>query len=184
MLTNHAPLGIILLLSCGGSTSSTEFDASTGERTDADLLAPDAAPDAMTSPHSYACTQVAEAPGDGIFSLRAFEGRLFAGMFGYGQGGSSMLWQYPNWQRTMPGILGVGESICAMSEPGSLAEKASFTALTSNPVRSFRKLVPNKLASVFNAPCFAERGCFAPSVLFAGVSHQLPRNLVLNTPNS
>ncbi len=38
-----------------------------------------------------------------------------------------------------------------------------------------RKLEPNELAAVFNAPCFAERGCFAPSVLFAGVSHQPPK---------
>ncbi len=37
-----------------------------------------------------------------------------------------------------------------------------------------RKLVPNELASVFNAPCFAERGCFAPSALRSGVLHQTP----------
>jgi len=56
--------------------------------------------------------------GDGVFSLRAFGDRLYAGAFGYGREAESMLWSYPPWGRVSPGLSGVSESICALIEFG------------------------------------------------------------------
>jgi hypothetical protein len=68
-------------------------------------------------PTSYSCTSVGGSGNtDGIFSLRDFDGTLYAGMFGYGHEGESMLFSYPPWQRVSSGIVGIGESVCAMEE--------------------------------------------------------------------
>ena len=66
--------------------------------------------------HTYACAPVGSSIGDGFFALRAFAGSLYAGQFGYGHEGQSMLASYTPWQLTSPGLLGVSESVCALRE--------------------------------------------------------------------
>ena len=66
--------------------------------------------------HSYACQPVGSVPTDGIFSLRAFQGTLYAGLFGYGHETESMLFAHPPWARITPGLVGISESVCAMLE--------------------------------------------------------------------
>jgi len=66
--------------------------------------------------HTYKCTAVGSADSDGFFALRAFNGKLYAGQFGYGKENQSMLYSYPAWQKVQPGLLGISESVCAMVE--------------------------------------------------------------------
>ena len=65
----------------------------------------------------YSCEAIgSNAYGDGFFTLAAFKGKLYSGLFGYGLESYSMLHSYPEWQITSPGLTGIGESICAMQE--------------------------------------------------------------------
>lgn len=66
------------------------------------------------------CTAVGAAHTDGVFSLRSFGDRLYTGLFGYGHEGESMLYAYPPWELTSPGLTGVSESVCAMREFGGM----------------------------------------------------------------
>lgn len=54
--------------------------------------------------------------GDGFFTLAEFNGSLYAGLFGYELEDASMLYRYPDWEITSPGLTGISESICAMQE--------------------------------------------------------------------
>jgi len=67
-------------------------------------------------PHTYRCTPIGHSDGDGIFSLRAFSGQLYAGLFGYGRESHSMVSVYPPWELASPGLKGISESVCAMLE--------------------------------------------------------------------
>lgn len=64
------------------------------------------------------CEPIGAVPTDGVFSLASYDGKLLAGLFGYGQESASMLFQYPPWQRVEPGLLGISESVCAMQSFG------------------------------------------------------------------
>ena len=72
------------------------------------------APPMDTGPRSYRCDAVGTASPDGFFSVRAFNGVMYAGEFGYGLESRSVLYRYPDWERVSPGITGVSESVCAM----------------------------------------------------------------------
>ncbi len=62
------------------------------------------------------CTRLGDVYSDGIFSLGSFDGALYAGLFGYGHEGESMLYRYPSWGVVSPGLTGISESVCAMRE--------------------------------------------------------------------
>ena len=62
------------------------------------------------------CESIGAVDTDGVFSLASFGDRLIVGQFGYGQEGVSMLFGYPPWGKVQPGLVGIGESVCAMVE--------------------------------------------------------------------
>ncbi len=66
--------------------------------------------------HTYSCSAIGSSYSDGFFALRGFSGQLYAGQFGYGHEGSSMVYSYAPWQLTSPGLTGVSESVCALLE--------------------------------------------------------------------
>ncbi len=68
------------------------------------------------APHDYRCTPVGTGHADGFFALRGFQGALYAGEFGYGREAESMVYRYPPWELTSPGLTGISESVCAMAE--------------------------------------------------------------------
>ena len=65
---------------------------------------------------NYECQRVGGAYTDGIFTLTAYQGALYAGLFGYGHEQMSMLYRFPPWELVSPGLTGISESICAMRE--------------------------------------------------------------------
>ena len=69
---------------------------------------------------SGSCTSVGSVHTDGVFSLRSFGDRLYTGLFGYGHESESMLYAYPPWGQTSPGLTGISESVCAMREFGGM----------------------------------------------------------------
>lgn len=70
----------------------------------------------LLSGGSYTCKKVIDNKGtDGFFSLLSYDDKLYAGAFGYGQEGSSMLFGLKN-NRITPGITGISESVCVMRE--------------------------------------------------------------------
>ncbi len=66
--------------------------------------------------HDYACTAVGSGYSDGFFALRGFGGKLYAGQFGYGHEGQSMLYRHAPWELVQPGLTGISESVCALLE--------------------------------------------------------------------
>lgn len=66
----------------------------------------------------WKCTPLATSNTEGFFSLEAFGGKLYAGMFAYGHESQSMLYSYPPFELTSPGLTGIGESVCALKEFG------------------------------------------------------------------
>ncbi len=76
----------------------------------------DAGDDDDAAPHEYECVPIGASDADGFFALRSFGGRLYAGQFGYGHEGASMLYRTDPWELVSPGLLGVTESVCAMRE--------------------------------------------------------------------
>ena len=66
---------------------------------------------------TYSCTtQIGASTGHGFFALQAFKGHLYAGQYGLGMHAESMLYRYPEWELTSPGLTGIGESVCALRE--------------------------------------------------------------------
>ncbi len=64
----------------------------------------------------YLCEEVIDGENtDGFFSLLSFKEELYAGAFGYGHEGESMLFNLEG-GRVSPGITGIAESICVMRE--------------------------------------------------------------------
>ncbi len=94
----------------GDTASDMETDAGTDAGSDAGA---DADADVEMA---WTCTKLGTSYTDGFFSLEAFAGKLYAGLFGYGHEAQSMLYSYPPFQLTAPGLLGIGESVCAMKE--------------------------------------------------------------------
>jgi hypothetical protein len=76
--------------------------------------AEDVSPDADDG-RPWACTPVGTSYSDGFFTLEGYEGRLYAGQFGYGHEARSMMFTYPPWSLSEPGLTGISESICAMT---------------------------------------------------------------------
>lgn len=68
--------------------------------------------------YSYTCTRVSDAPAwsDGYFSLKAFNGAMYGGVFGYNATQQSFLFRSPSFSQVLPGITGISESICKMEE--------------------------------------------------------------------
>lgn len=64
------------------------------------------------------CEPIGTVDSDGVFSLQSFAGRLLVGQFGYGREAQSMLFEAEPWQKVEPGLRGIGESVCAMTEHG------------------------------------------------------------------
>ena len=93
--------------SAGTDTGSVDTGASDGPGNDES--GGDEAP-----PVIVGCESIGTVPTDGVFSLVSYDERLLAGLFGYGQEASSMLFAYPPWGRVEPGLLGISESVCAM----------------------------------------------------------------------
>ncbi len=99
--------------------SGESTDDETGGETDTNGGSHDTDPGEDTGPegaHTYSCTAIGSSYSDGFFALRGFSGRLYAGQFGYGHEGSSMLYRYSPWELTSPGLTGVSESVCALRE--------------------------------------------------------------------
>jgi len=65
---------------------------------------------------TYSCSAIGSSYTDGFFALAAYAGQLYAGLFGYGHESQSMLVRYPSWELVSPGLLGISESVCAMTE--------------------------------------------------------------------
>jgi hypothetical protein len=65
---------------------------------------------------NYTCTPVGTSAGDGFFELEPYNGHLYAGQFGYGLESQSMVYRYPEWALTSPGLKNISESVCAMLE--------------------------------------------------------------------
>ena len=64
--------------------------------------------------YAWACSPIGNSYSDGFFYLAAFKGKLYSGQFGYGHEAKSMLFSYPPWELTSPGLKGISESVCAM----------------------------------------------------------------------
>lgn len=64
----------------------------------------------------WTCTPVGTGYSDGFFTLAGFQGQLLAGQFGYGHEARSMVYTYPPWTLSEPGLTGISESVCAMLE--------------------------------------------------------------------
>ncbi len=64
----------------------------------------------------WTCTPVGTGYSDGFFTLAGYQGRLYAGQFGYGHEARSMMFTYPPWALSEPGLTGISESVCAMLE--------------------------------------------------------------------
>lgn len=62
------------------------------------------------------CEAVGTVDSDGVFSMASFAGRLQIGQFGYGRETTSMQYAYPPFAKVEPGLLNIGESVCAMTE--------------------------------------------------------------------
>jgi hypothetical protein len=65
--------------------------------------------------YTYTCTPVGSAYSDGFFTLETFGDKLYAGLFGYQHESQSMLYRFPAWELTSPGLTGVSESVCALA---------------------------------------------------------------------
>lgn len=87
----------------GGTTGGTETTAE-GSTTDAEPLV------------IVGCEPVGTVDSDGVFSMASFAGRLQIGQFGYGREALSMQYAYPPFAKVEPGLLNIGESVCAMTE--------------------------------------------------------------------
>lgn len=88
----------------GGAPTGSTSDTMTGSTTDDRPLV------------ISGCEPVGTVDTDGVFSMLSFAGQLQIGQFGYGQAGSSMQYAYPPFAKVHPGLLGIGESVCAMAE--------------------------------------------------------------------
>ena len=119
MRTGWIVAGLVLLCSgCGVDEGPVEDDDSAGSGDD-DCLDDDddtLGDDDHEGPHTYECVPVGGAGPDGFFALRGFGDKIFAGMFGYGLEGQSMVYSYSPFELTSPGLTGVSESVCAMAE--------------------------------------------------------------------
>ncbi len=114
---------ILLLVGCktAGQQSydgQVTADAAVVDAAPSDAALADAAVDATTDagPWTYACTPVGDSFSDGFFSLAAFNGKVYAGQFGYGYETQSMMFRYPAWEHVLPGLTGISESVCALRE--------------------------------------------------------------------
>ncbi len=103
--------------------------------------------DDTEGPHSYECVSVGSAGPDGFFALRDYQGKLYAGMFGYGLEGQSMVYSYPPYELTSPGLTGISESVCAMVEFDGL-----LYANTESSADIFRTADGSTWERVFDGP--------------------------------
>ena len=85
--------------------------------------------------------------GDGFFTLAEFNDKLYAGLFGYELEHASMLYSYPDWELTSPGLTGISESICAMQEFDGF-----LYANTESSGDIFRSLDGSNWTRVFDGP--------------------------------
>ena len=116
-------LAAALVLGCSSDrTGPWNDDDSSAPDDDSGPDDDDSGPDDDTDPgdddadHDYECHAIGSAYTDGFFALREFQGRLYAGLFGYGHESQSMLYATPPWELTSPGLTGVSESVCALLE--------------------------------------------------------------------
>ena len=116
MIKNHWVLLLLLATVPPGSWGCANGAGIDDDSADDDHNDDDASDDDDSGNHSYACSPVGASDSDGFFSLRSFDGKLYAGQFGYGHEGTSMLYSYPAWELVQPGLTGIGESVCAMLE--------------------------------------------------------------------
>jgi hypothetical protein len=65
--------------------------------------------------YTYRCEAIGAGYADGFFSLEVFDGKLYAGQFGYGHEDQSMIYRYPPWELVEPGLTGISESVCALA---------------------------------------------------------------------
>jgi len=120
------PLLIGALLAC---SSGDGGDDDSGGPADDDSTVPDDDADDDTSAsdddadddtaaveHDYRCESVGSAYTDGFFALRGYQGKIYAGLFGYGHESQSMLYSYPPYELVSPGLTGISESVCALLE--------------------------------------------------------------------
>ena len=122
------------------STSSTSSTSSTGATDTDGTTDTEGTTDTDDTegfvPHTYECVPVGDSYNDGFFALREFKDQLYAGVFGYGDEDKSMVYRFAPWELTSPGLLGVGESICALLEwEGYLyanTENSGFIARTAD----------------------------------------------------
>ena len=115
----------LVQLGCSSATTGEDDSGSAGDDdgaddddADDDGADDDADDDTAGVEHDYECVSVGSGYSDGFFALRGFGGKLYAGLFGYGHEGESMLYSYPPWELVQPGLTGVSESVCAMLEFG------------------------------------------------------------------
>lgn len=98
----------------GPTDSDAVTDSDIGESEAPDDSVADTA--ATQGVHTYRCTAIGSSYSDGFFALRGFSDKLYAGQFGYGHEGQSMIYRYPSWELVSPGLTGVSESVCALLE--------------------------------------------------------------------
>lgn len=63
--------------------------------------------------YDYSCEPVGTGLDDGFFSLETFQGKLYAGAFGYRE--RAAIFRYPDWEVVTPGFT-VSESVCDLRE--------------------------------------------------------------------
>jgi hypothetical protein len=63
--------------------------------------------------NGYSCTPIGTGLDDGFFSLESFQGKLYAGGFGYQK--KQAIYRYPEWEVVHPGLV-VTESVCDLRE--------------------------------------------------------------------
>ncbi|NOZ85750.1 MAG: hypothetical protein GXP49_05730, partial [Deltaproteobacteria bacterium] len=93
----------------------------------------------------FTCKYIGESYSDGFFTLESFKGKLYAGLFGYGHESQSMMYSYPPWKLTSPGLLGVSESVCALHEFNGM-----FYANTESSGDVFRSTDGSNWTKVFD----------------------------------
>ena len=123
--------------------TDTGSKVDTGEKVDTGVSDTGTVKETVT----YACEHIAEGHSDGFFTLHGFQNRLYAGSFGYGNEGRSMIYRYPEWEWVTPGLKGVGESICALQE-----YQGSLYANTENSGDIFRSANGRDWERVYDGP--------------------------------
>jgi len=181
--------GVLLACSSGGGGGDDDSGGPADDDVADDDVTDDDADDDATGDddtaaveHDYECVAVGSAYTDGFFALRGYQGKIYAGLFGYGHESLSMLYSYPPYELVAPGLTGVSESVCAMLEFGGY-----LYANTESSADIFRSADGANWERVYDGPgstigCGMEAmGAYLYAINYGNAAHEHGR--ILRTQN-